>query len=161
VVAHAFNPRTREAEAGRFLSSRPAWSTKWVPGQPGLYGCVYDFFFHFDNDPVKHFITGAHWSLTIAQGCTMGSKGRVLLLHLYFCWRRGSWEPLFLHAVVQLCKMQSFTPWAPHKANASMNSQEGIFKQRLPRCLTTQNNPASSWGTAQGQESLHRWTSDS
>jgi hypothetical protein len=37
VVAHAFNPSTREAEAGRFLSLRPAWSTKWVPGQPGLY----------------------------------------------------------------------------------------------------------------------------
>jgi hypothetical protein len=36
-VAHAFNPSTREAEAGGFLSSRPAWSTKWVPGQPGLY----------------------------------------------------------------------------------------------------------------------------
>ena len=28
VVAHAFNPRTWEAEAGGFLSSRPAWSTK-------------------------------------------------------------------------------------------------------------------------------------
>jgi hypothetical protein len=28
VVAHAFNPRTWEAEAGRFLSSRPAWSTE-------------------------------------------------------------------------------------------------------------------------------------
>jgi hypothetical protein len=28
VVAHAFNPSTREAEAGRSLSSRPAWSTK-------------------------------------------------------------------------------------------------------------------------------------
>jgi hypothetical protein len=28
VVAHAFNPSTRESEAGRFLSSRPAWSTK-------------------------------------------------------------------------------------------------------------------------------------
>jgi hypothetical protein len=27
VVAHAFNPSTWEAEAGRFLSSRPAWST--------------------------------------------------------------------------------------------------------------------------------------
>jgi hypothetical protein len=31
------NPSTREAEAGRFLSSRPAWSTEWVPGQPGVY----------------------------------------------------------------------------------------------------------------------------
>jgi hypothetical protein len=28
VVAHAFNPSSREAEAGRFLSSRPAWSTE-------------------------------------------------------------------------------------------------------------------------------------
>jgi hypothetical protein len=37
VVARAFNPSTWEAEAGRFLSSRPAWSTEWVPGQPGLY----------------------------------------------------------------------------------------------------------------------------
>jgi hypothetical protein len=37
MVVHAFNPSTREAEAGRFLSSRPAWSTKRVPGQPGLH----------------------------------------------------------------------------------------------------------------------------
>jgi hypothetical protein len=36
-VAHTFNPSTWEAEAGRFLSSRPAWSTEWVPGQPGLH----------------------------------------------------------------------------------------------------------------------------
>jgi hypothetical protein len=36
-VAHAFNPSTREAGAGGFLSSRSAWPTKWVPGQPGLY----------------------------------------------------------------------------------------------------------------------------
>jgi hypothetical protein len=28
MVAHAFNPSTREAEAGGFLSTRPAWSTK-------------------------------------------------------------------------------------------------------------------------------------
>jgi hypothetical protein len=28
VVVHAFNPSTQEAEAGRFLSSRPAWSTE-------------------------------------------------------------------------------------------------------------------------------------
>ena len=28
MVAHAFNPSTWEADAGRFLSLRPAWSTK-------------------------------------------------------------------------------------------------------------------------------------
>jgi hypothetical protein len=28
VVVYTFNPSTREAEAGGFLSSRPAWSTK-------------------------------------------------------------------------------------------------------------------------------------
>jgi hypothetical protein len=28
VVAHTFNPSTLEVEAGRFLSLRPAWSTK-------------------------------------------------------------------------------------------------------------------------------------
>jgi major histocompatibility complex class I len=28
MVAHAFNPSTGEAEAGGFLSLRPAWSTK-------------------------------------------------------------------------------------------------------------------------------------
>jgi major histocompatibility complex class I len=28
VVVHAFNPSTWEAEAGEFLSSRPAWSTE-------------------------------------------------------------------------------------------------------------------------------------
>jgi hypothetical protein len=28
VVAHAFNPSTWEAETGKFLSSRPAWSTE-------------------------------------------------------------------------------------------------------------------------------------
>jgi hypothetical protein len=36
-MAHAFNPSTWEAEAGGFLSSRPAWSTKWVPGQPEIH----------------------------------------------------------------------------------------------------------------------------
>jgi hypothetical protein len=28
VVVHTFNPSTQEAEAGRFLSSGPAWPTK-------------------------------------------------------------------------------------------------------------------------------------
>jgi hypothetical protein len=33
VVAHAFNPSTWEAEAGGFLSSRPAWSIALVSNQ--------------------------------------------------------------------------------------------------------------------------------
>jgi hypothetical protein len=37
VMAHTFDPSTWEAKAGRFLSLRPAWSTEWVPGQPGLH----------------------------------------------------------------------------------------------------------------------------
>jgi hypothetical protein len=37
VVAHTFNPSTWEAEAGGILSLRPAWSTEWVQGQPGLH----------------------------------------------------------------------------------------------------------------------------
>jgi hypothetical protein len=37
VVAHAFNLSTQEAEAGGFLSLRPAWSTKWVPGDGQSY----------------------------------------------------------------------------------------------------------------------------
>jgi hypothetical protein len=37
MVAHAFNPSTWEAEASGFLSLRPAWSTEWVPGHPGLH----------------------------------------------------------------------------------------------------------------------------
>jgi hypothetical protein len=36
-VVHAFNPSTWEAEAGGFLSSRPAWSIEWAPGQPELH----------------------------------------------------------------------------------------------------------------------------
>ena len=36
-VRHAFNPSNQEAEAGGFLSSRPAWSIEQVPEQPRLY----------------------------------------------------------------------------------------------------------------------------
>ena len=32
-----FNPGTWKAEAGGFLSPRPAWSIELVPGQPGLH----------------------------------------------------------------------------------------------------------------------------
>ena len=35
MVAHAFNPSTREAETGEFLSSRPAWSTSEFQNSQG------------------------------------------------------------------------------------------------------------------------------
>ena len=37
MLVQAFSPSTREAEAGRSLSSRAAWFTELVPGQPGLF----------------------------------------------------------------------------------------------------------------------------
>jgi hypothetical protein len=33
----ALNLSTQEVEAGRSLSSRPAWSTEQAPGQPGIH----------------------------------------------------------------------------------------------------------------------------
>ena len=37
LVAHAFNNSTWEAEAARFVTSKPAWTSRWAPGQPGLH----------------------------------------------------------------------------------------------------------------------------
>ena len=38
VVAHAFNHRTWKAKAGQIsVRSKSAWSTEWIPGQPGLH----------------------------------------------------------------------------------------------------------------------------
>ena len=34
---HAFNNSTWEAEAGGFVILRPAWTSQWAPGQPGLH----------------------------------------------------------------------------------------------------------------------------
>lgn len=35
MVVYAFSPSTLEAEAGKSLSAKPAWSTKRVSGHPG------------------------------------------------------------------------------------------------------------------------------
>lgn len=37
MVAHSIDPSTQEAETSGFLSSRPAWSTKGIPGQLKLH----------------------------------------------------------------------------------------------------------------------------
>ena len=36
-LGNAFNPSTQEAETGRSLSLRLAWSTEQVPGEPGIH----------------------------------------------------------------------------------------------------------------------------
>ena len=41
VLAHAFNPRTQEAEAGGALRLRSAWSTEGVPGQLRLHKLLF------------------------------------------------------------------------------------------------------------------------
>ena len=41
LVAHAFNNSTWKAEAARFVSSKPAWTSQWAPGQPGLHREAY------------------------------------------------------------------------------------------------------------------------
>jgi hypothetical protein len=37
VVVHSFNLSTKQAEADKSLSSRPAWSSEKDPGKPGLH----------------------------------------------------------------------------------------------------------------------------
>lgn len=58
VVVHTLNLNTKKAEAGRSLSSRPAWPTKWVPGHQEVlpqnklhyynyYYCYYHYHYYY------------------------------------------------------------------------------------------------------------------
>jgi hypothetical protein len=58
VVEHAFNPSTWEAEAGGFLSSRPAWSIEWVSGQPGIHRETLSW-----KNKNKNKTKNVHWNL--------------------------------------------------------------------------------------------------
>jgi hypothetical protein len=78
VVAHAFNPSTWEAEAGGFLSSRSAWSTELVPGQPGLYRETLSRKTHQNKTKQHMFYSSSSLSLslscTLSPLCFLGSK---------------------------------------------------------------------------------------
>ena len=80
MVAHAFNPSTWEAEEGGFLSSRPAWSTEWVPGQPGLHRENLGSWFHRKstevngkNTPAFSVVNRQNWQLNQAE-CSIDNK---------------------------------------------------------------------------------------
>ena len=69
VVAHTFNPSTQEAEAeaGGFLSLRSTWSTKRVPGHPGLHRETL-----YGKNKTKH-LSGDTWERKPFQAVLSGS----------------------------------------------------------------------------------------
>jgi hypothetical protein len=79
VVAHAFNPSTQKAEAGRFLSLRPTWSTKWLPGQPGLYRETFSFI------RAMFGISGL-WDVCVCM-CVCD-----VCMYIWLCWKSGVCE---------------------------------------------------------------------
>jgi hypothetical protein len=81
VVAHAFNPSTEEAEAGRFLSSRPTWSTKWVPGQPELYRKTLS---RKTNKQTKK-SKGCDWGLSPGRYCKSQHRGHDFFFLVSLC----------------------------------------------------------------------------
>jgi hypothetical protein len=73
VVGHSFNPSIWEAEAGRFLNLRPAWSTVRVPGQPGLHR---ETLFQKTKTKTKPNKQQQQKSSTVSGSCDMGGNCR-------------------------------------------------------------------------------------
>jgi hypothetical protein len=96
-VAHAFNPSTWEAEADGFLSSRPAWSTEWVPGQPGLHR---ETLSQKKKKKANHFhgsVSKASWFLNVVEWKLghSGNQRNTKLLILTNCSINRAWtDPL-------------------------------------------------------------------
>jgi hypothetical protein len=85
MVAHAFNSNTLEAETGGSLSSRAAWYTKWLPGQPGL---------HRETLSQKAEQNKANQNKTLVMKSWLRGKSKVRLIAAFFlrpeinqtCW---------------------------------------------------------------------------
>jgi hypothetical protein len=86
MVVHTFNPNIQEAEAGGFLSLRPAWSTKWVPGQPGLY------------------------RETLSKKKKKKKKEKGLYRHLWKCPEH--WDSCHRNLVIRFASLGGGLPWA-------------------------------------------------
>jgi hypothetical protein len=92
-------PALWEAEAGGFLSLRPAWSTKWVPGQPGLHRETLSRKTKTQNkikislNSTGHFHTPV-WLLRADESGVYGtSEGYFKFVLSPSCWRcRFCWE---------------------------------------------------------------------
>ena len=102
-VAHTFNPCTREAEADGFLSSRPAWSTEWVPGQPGLHRESLSqkkqkqkqkTKKHIINESLKHIEKKAHAQKhnILYDLICITENLKMVPLCVWGCWWEGTWD---------------------------------------------------------------------
>jgi len=118
VVVHAFNPSPRKAEAGGSLSSRPAWSTERVPGQPGLHRESLSG--KTKQNKTKQKTKPLTTTTTIAGSCLLMETSFAFLTSLHLTprlsyivssWAHsflllGSHDPLgFLHPIPKDCKL--------------------------------------------------------
>jgi hypothetical protein len=104
MVTPTFNSSTREAEASRFLSSRPAWSTKWVSGQPQLHRETLSQKTNKQTNKQKHWLLTETWHrylLAISlpppsasfSSRSMGWRGGSVVKSLLFLQRILVWFP--------------------------------------------------------------------
>jgi hypothetical protein len=67
-VAHAFSYSTWKAEAGKSVSSRSAWSTERVPGQPGLHRETLSLIKKKNNCLLFQYISGRYFLYWFMDG---------------------------------------------------------------------------------------------
>jgi hypothetical protein len=156
VVAHAFNPSSWEAEAGGFLSSRPAWSTKvssfkaklWYAWRTTLepwswhhirtlyYDAVFNLNSHCLSCPWFHFILlcSPHWQdevLSHPLSISWKKNGTMfVILHLPWIWWR-EWD-LFLVSSAAQHKGALFTPGLSYALNHEVTIKQGGQRIAFP-----------------------------
>jgi hypothetical protein len=100
---YSFYPSTQEAEAGKSLNSRSAWSTDLVPGQPGLHRetCLGN---KQTNKTIWETVIFYIICWTSQEGCILVEQTTVLLA------TTGLWLP------VDCCSLSELLPWVTRSA---------------------------------------------
>jgi len=138
MVVHSFDPSTPEAEAGRFLRSRPTWSTEWVPGHPGLHRetlsqktnqptnqqklpnlSIVLFCFFWDKD------------LSVSTFLVLGSKVHATMSGISYSFFFFFKEDLFLYMLVHCCCLQAHQKRASDPIYRWLWATTGLFGTEL------------------------------